>query len=92
MAHLSDHMSTLSQNYNDALRNGAHTIAGMTGEPLAQAMQTANGYLYTTFISSRRYSPTPTCSLPRNLLHPVHSDDAAVLADHSFGRRGRTLT
>lgn len=51
MAHLSGHMSTLSQNYNDTLQRTAHTIAGMTGEPLAQALQTATGRLYTTFIS-----------------------------------------
>jgi MFS transporter, DHA2 family, multidrug resistance protein len=51
MAHLSVHMSTLSQNYNDTLQRNAHTIAGMTGEPFAQALQTATGQLYTTFIS-----------------------------------------
>jgi DHA2 family multidrug resistance protein len=51
MAHLSEHMSTLSQNYNDTLQRTAHTIAGMTGQPLAQALQTATGQLYTTFIS-----------------------------------------
>jgi DHA2 family multidrug resistance protein len=51
MAHLSEHMSTLSQNYNDTLQRTAHTIAGMTGAPLAQALQTATGQLYTTFIS-----------------------------------------
>ncbi|WP_144153447.1 DHA2 family efflux MFS transporter permease subunit [Paraburkholderia sp. BCC1885] len=51
MAHLSGHMSTLSQNYNDTLQRTAHTIAGMTGQPLAQALQTATGRLYTTFIS-----------------------------------------
>ena len=51
MAHLSVHMSTLSQNYNDTLQRTAHTIAGMTGQPLAQALQTAGGKLYTTFVS-----------------------------------------
>jgi DHA2 family multidrug resistance protein len=51
MAHLSVHMSTLSQNYNDTLQRTAHTIAGITGQPLAQAMQTATGQLYTTFVS-----------------------------------------
>jgi DHA2 family multidrug resistance protein len=51
MAHLSGHMSTLSQNYNDTLQRSAHTIAGFTGQPLAQALQTASGRLYTTFIS-----------------------------------------
>ncbi|RFU45272.1 DHA2 family efflux MFS transporter permease subunit [Paraburkholderia sp. DHOC27] len=51
MAHLSVHMSTLSQNYNDTLQRTAHTIAGITGQPLAQAMQSAAGQLYTTFVS-----------------------------------------
>jgi DHA2 family multidrug resistance protein len=51
MAHLSGHMSTLSQNYNDTLQRTAHTIAGLTGEPLPQALQAATGQLYTTFIS-----------------------------------------
>ena len=51
MAHLSVHTTTLSQNYNDTLQRTAHTIAGMTGQPLAQAMKTAAGQLYTTFIS-----------------------------------------
>lgn len=51
MAHLSVHMTTFSQNYNDTLQRTAHTIAGMTGQPLAQALQSAAGQLYTTFIS-----------------------------------------
>jgi DHA2 family multidrug resistance protein len=51
MAHLSEHMSTLSQNYNDAVQRGAQTIAEMTGVPFSQALQTATGRLYTTFIS-----------------------------------------
>ena len=51
MAHLSVHMTTLSQNYNDTLQRTAHTIAGMTGQPLAQALQSAGGKLYTTFVS-----------------------------------------
>jgi DHA2 family multidrug resistance protein len=51
MAHLSEHMSTLSQNYNDAVQRSAKTIADMTGVPFAQAMQTATGRLYTEFIS-----------------------------------------
>lgn len=51
MAHLSEHMSTLSQNYNDAVQQSARTIAGLTGQPLSQALQTASGHMYTTFIS-----------------------------------------
>src|ERR1700761_7968458 len=51
MAHLSEHMSTLSQNYNDAVQRSAQTIAEMTGVPFAQALQTATGRMYTTFIS-----------------------------------------
>lgn len=51
MAHLSGHMSTLSQNYNDTLQSTAHTITSLTGQPLAQALQTATGRLYETFIS-----------------------------------------
>ncbi|WP_144142053.1 DHA2 family efflux MFS transporter permease subunit [Paraburkholderia sp. BCC1884] len=51
MAHLSEHMSTLSQNYNDAIQRSAQTIAEMTGVPFAQAMQTATGRMYTEFIS-----------------------------------------
>jgi DHA2 family multidrug resistance protein len=51
MAHLSTHLSPLSQNYQDTLQRSAQTIAGMTGQPLAQAMQSANGRLYETFVS-----------------------------------------
>jgi MFS transporter, DHA2 family, multidrug resistance protein len=51
MAHLSGHMSTLSQNYNDTLQRTAHTITSLTGQPLAQALQTATGRLYETVIS-----------------------------------------
>ena len=51
MAHLSEHMSTFSQNFNDAVQRGAKTIVDMTGVPLSQATQTATGRLYTEFIS-----------------------------------------
>jgi len=51
MAHLSGHLSPLSQNYNDTLQRTAQTVADMTGQPFAQALQTASGRLYETFIS-----------------------------------------
>jgi DHA2 family multidrug resistance protein len=51
MAHLSGHMSTFSQNYNDAIQRNAQTIAEMTGVPFSQATQTATGHMYTEFIS-----------------------------------------
>jgi MFS transporter, DHA2 family, multidrug resistance protein len=51
MAHLSGHLSMLSQNYTDALQQGAATISSLTGQPFSQALQTASGRLYTTFIS-----------------------------------------
>ncbi|HEY1609787.1 MAG TPA: EmrB/QacA family drug resistance transporter, partial [Paraburkholderia sp.] len=51
MAHLSTHLSPLSQNYQDALQRSAQTIASLSGEPLSQAMQTATGRLYETYIS-----------------------------------------
>ncbi len=51
MAHLAEHMTPLSQNYRDALQRSAHTVTEITGQPLAQAMQTATGRLYQTFIS-----------------------------------------
>jgi MFS transporter, DHA2 family, multidrug resistance protein len=51
MAHLSEHMTTLSQNYNDALQRNAHAITAMNGTPMAAAMQTATGRLYMTFVS-----------------------------------------
>ncbi|WP_233272904.1 DHA2 family efflux MFS transporter permease subunit [Paraburkholderia acidisoli] len=51
MAHLSGHMSPLSQNYQDTLMRDAQTVMASTGQPLAQALQTANGHLYETFVS-----------------------------------------
>lgn len=51
MAHLSGHMSPFSQNYQDTLMRNAQTVMSSTGEPLAQAMQTATGHLYQTFVS-----------------------------------------
>jgi MFS transporter, DHA2 family, multidrug resistance protein len=51
MAHLSGHLSPLSQNYQDTLQRNAQQIVDMSGVPFAQAMQTATGQLYETFIS-----------------------------------------
>ena len=51
MAHLSAHMTPLSQNYQDTLHQTARTVARITGQPAAQAMQTATGRLYETFVS-----------------------------------------
>lgn len=51
MAHLSGHLSPLSQNYQDTLARNAQTIMEQSGVPLAQAMQTATGHLYETFVS-----------------------------------------
>lgn len=51
MAHLSEHLSPFSQNYQDALQRSAHTITDLTGQPPAQALQTATGRLYETFVS-----------------------------------------
>jgi MFS transporter, DHA2 family, multidrug resistance protein len=51
MAHLSAHMTPLSQNYQDTLHQTARTVAQITGQPAAQAMQTATGRLYETFVS-----------------------------------------
>ena len=51
MAHLSTYMSPFSQNYQDTLTREAQTVMQSTGAPLAQAMQTANGHLYETFVS-----------------------------------------
>ncbi|PYE24243.1 DHA2 family multidrug resistance protein [Paraburkholderia silvatlantica] len=51
MAHLSAHTSPFSQNYQDTLTREAQTVMQGTGAPLAQAMQTANGHLYETFVS-----------------------------------------
>ncbi|MBB5408459.1 DHA2 family multidrug resistance protein [Paraburkholderia sp. HC6.4b] len=55
MAHLSEFMSPLSQNYNDTLQRNARTIADINGMPLSQALQTANGHLYTTYISQATF-------------------------------------
>lgn len=51
MAHLSEHMSPLSQNFQDALQRNAQQIGAMTGAPSSAALQTATGRLYETFIS-----------------------------------------
>jgi DHA2 family multidrug resistance protein len=51
MAHLSTHMSTLSQNFQDALQENARAIGALTGAPPSAALQTAGGRLYETFIA-----------------------------------------
>jgi DHA2 family multidrug resistance protein len=51
MAHLAEHMTPLSQNFNDALQRSAHTVSEITGQPMAQALQTATGRLYQTFVT-----------------------------------------
>jgi MFS transporter, DHA2 family, multidrug resistance protein len=51
MAHLSGHMSPFSQNYQDTLARNARTVMDSTGVPLADALQTATGHLYETFVS-----------------------------------------
>jgi MFS transporter, DHA2 family, multidrug resistance protein len=51
MAHLSSHMTPLSQNFTDALNERAATISSLAGQPPAQALKTANGMLYQTFVS-----------------------------------------
>ena len=51
MAHLASHMTPLSQNFTDALNARTATISSLTGQPPAQAAQTAHGMLYQTFVS-----------------------------------------
>ncbi|WP_334017785.1 DHA2 family efflux MFS transporter permease subunit [Burkholderia gladioli] len=51
MAHLSEHMSPLSQNFQDALQRNAQSISALSGAPPSAALQTANGRLYETFVS-----------------------------------------
>ncbi|MEK6364743.1 DHA2 family efflux MFS transporter permease subunit [Burkholderia gladioli] len=51
MAHLSEHMSPLSQNFQDALQRNAQSIGALSGVPPSAALQTANGRLYETFVS-----------------------------------------
>ncbi|WP_116137683.1 DHA2 family efflux MFS transporter permease subunit [Trinickia diaoshuihuensis] len=51
MAHLASHMTPLSQNFTDALNERAATISSLMGQPHAQALQTANGLMYQTFVS-----------------------------------------
>ncbi|WP_414440624.1 DHA2 family efflux MFS transporter permease subunit [Burkholderia sp. 22PA0106] len=51
MAHLSEHMSPFSQNFQDALQRNAQQITALTGAPPSAALQTANGRLYETFVS-----------------------------------------
>ncbi|MEM5438625.1 DHA2 family efflux MFS transporter permease subunit [Paraburkholderia diazotrophica] len=51
MAHLSVHMSPLSQNFNDALQQNAHAITALNGAPMAQALQSATGRMYETFVA-----------------------------------------
>lgn len=51
MAHLSTHMSPLSQNFQDALHENARAIGALSGVPPPAALQTATGRLYETFIS-----------------------------------------
>ncbi|KWO57646.1 DHA2 family efflux MFS transporter permease subunit [Burkholderia territorii] len=51
LAHLSTHMSPLSQNFQEALQENARTIGALSGAPPPAALQTATGRLYETFIS-----------------------------------------
>jgi MFS transporter, DHA2 family, multidrug resistance protein len=51
MAHLVEHMTPLSQNYSDALARNTQSVMDFVGQPRAQAMQTATGHLYQTFVS-----------------------------------------
>ncbi|MGN6087124.1 DHA2 family efflux MFS transporter permease subunit [Trinickia sp.] len=51
MAHLASHMTPLSSNFTDALNARAETIASTMGQPQAQALKTANGMMYQTFVS-----------------------------------------
>ncbi|MEK6421792.1 MAG: DHA2 family efflux MFS transporter permease subunit [Burkholderia gladioli] len=51
MAHLSEHMSPFSQNFQDALQRNAQQIGALTGASPSAALQTANGRLYETFVS-----------------------------------------
>ncbi|PLZ03995.1 EmrB/QacA family drug resistance transporter [Burkholderia sp. WAC0059] len=51
MAHLSAHLSPLSQNFQTTLQRNAQGVVDLGGGTLAQAMQTANGRLYETFVS-----------------------------------------
>ncbi|NIE62891.1 DHA2 family efflux MFS transporter permease subunit [Burkholderia sp. Ax-1719] len=51
MAHLSGHMSPFSQNYQDTLARNARSVMDSTGAPLVDALQTATGHLYETFVS-----------------------------------------
>ncbi len=51
LAHASTHLTPLSQNYQDSLHRTAHTVAQITGQPFAQALQTASGRLYEELIS-----------------------------------------
>ncbi|HTJ93925.1 MAG TPA: DHA2 family efflux MFS transporter permease subunit [Pararobbsia sp.] len=51
MAHLSGHMSPFSQNFQDSLHQTAQAVVAVAGQPPAQAMQTASGNLYETYIS-----------------------------------------
>jgi DHA2 family multidrug resistance protein len=51
MAHLSAHMTPLSQNFTDALHARAAAVSSLMGQPPEQAMQTANGLMYQTFVS-----------------------------------------
>ena len=69
MAHLSGHMSTLSQNYNDTLQRTAQTIAGLTGEPLCAGAANGHRAASTRPSSPNRrsspmwmYSPILACS------------------------------
>ncbi|MFC0399407.1 DHA2 family efflux MFS transporter permease subunit [Paraburkholderia rhizosphaerae] len=51
MAHLAEHMTPLSQNYSDALQRNTQAVMDYAGQPRMQAMQTATGHLYQTFVS-----------------------------------------
>jgi DHA2 family multidrug resistance protein len=51
MAHLSSHMTPLSHNFTDALNARAATISSLMGQPHEQALRTANGMMYKTFVS-----------------------------------------
>jgi MFS transporter, DHA2 family, multidrug resistance protein len=50
MAHMVVHMTPLNQNYNDSVQRIARTLMDM-GQTASQAMTTATGMMYKTFVA-----------------------------------------
>jgi MFS transporter, DHA2 family, multidrug resistance protein len=51
MAHMSEHMTSLSQNFTDTLQRTAQTVVQYAGGTVSAAMETATGHMFQTYVA-----------------------------------------